>query len=81
MEELKSRLKDLFREIFGNQSIMLSEEMTAADIDGWDSLNHIILISAIEKRFKVSFTTKEVVSLNTVGDLIRLLEQKTHHVV
>lgn len=81
MEEIKSQLRDLFRKVFGDESLELTEAMTAGDVPGWDSLNHISLIVAVEKKFKVSLTTKEVASLNNVGELMKLLERKTLHVV
>jgi acyl carrier protein len=50
--------------------------MTAADVDGWDSLSHIDLIVAVEKRFRIRLTTGEVRGLNNVGDFIALISRK-----
>ena len=69
-------LTGIFREIFDNPSLVLQVAMTAADVENWDSLNHIDLIVAIEKKFKVKFTTREVASLKTVGDLAELIQKK-----
>jgi acyl carrier protein len=74
--EVMATLTGIFRDIFDNPSLVLQDSMTAADVENWDSLNHIDLIVAIEKKFKVKFTTREVTSLKTVGDLTELIEKK-----
>lgn len=81
MESTLTELQDVFRQVFGDDSIELQESTTAYDIDGWDSMMHINLIIAIEKRFKVRFATAEVAGLKAegqnVGNLVRLIESKT----
>ena len=74
--EIMETLTGIFREIFDNPSLVLHDAMTAADVENWDSLNHIDLIVAVEKKFKVKFTTKDVTSLKTVGDLAELVQKK-----
>ena len=74
--EVMETLTEIFREIFDNPNLVLQDAMTAADVENWDSLNHIDLIVAIEKKFKVKFTTREVTSLKTVGDLAELIQKK-----
>ena len=76
-DELKERVNDIFREVFDDDSIRITEETAAKDVEGWDSLTHVNLIIAVEKKFKVSFSTKEVVALRNVGDFLRLIEKKT----
>lgn len=66
----------IFREIFENPTLELREDMTAADIPEWDSLNHIDLIVAVERKFRVKFTTRDVAALKTVGDLAELTAKK-----
>ena len=75
--DLKQRLRSVFRSVFSDEGIEIDESTTASDIARWDSLSHIHLILAIEKEFSVRFTTREVRSLNSVGDLIRMIEQKS----
>jgi acyl carrier protein len=70
------RLQVVFRDIFDDDSIVLREDMTAADVENWDSLNHIDLIVAIEREFKVKFTTAEVTMLKNVGQLAALVDKK-----
>lgn len=71
------RLQSVFRDVFDDKGIILFEEMTAKDIEDWDSLMNINLIVAIEEEFRVSFTTDEILDAKNVGDFIRLLESKS----
>ena len=75
-KDTKQKLSRIFQEIFDDDSLRIAEEMTAKDVEGWDSLTHVNLIVAVEKSFKVSFSTKEVVALKNVGDFIQLIEKK-----
>jgi len=74
--EIRARLTEIFREVFDDESIEISNEMTAKDVEEWDSLNHINLIVAVERKFKVRFTTKEVTNVANVGEFIALLKGK-----
>ena len=76
MAETLERIQSVFRDTFDDDALALRPEMTADDVEGWDSLMHINLIYAIEQEFKVRFTTAEVTSLKNVGDLITLVEKK-----
>lgn len=76
MPEIMERMQAVFRDTFDDDGLLLRPEMTAADVDAWDSLMHINLIVAIEREFKVKFTTAEVTSLKNVGDLVALVEKK-----
>ena len=68
--EVLSQVQDIFRDILDEDSITLTEEKTANDVDGWDSLTHIQLIVAIEKHFKIKYTSKEILSWKNVSELI-----------
>ena len=78
LKDNKQKLNRIFQEVFDDDSIKISEGMTAKDVEGWDSLTHVNLIVAVEKSFKISFSTKEVVALKNVGDFIQLIEKKLH---
>ncbi|MFO1498039.1 MAG: acyl carrier protein [Verrucomicrobiota bacterium] len=71
--EIHTRLTTVFRDVFDNPKLEITETTSAQDIEEWDSLSHINLIVAAEKAFATSFTVKEVKALNTVGDLMRLI--------
>jgi acyl carrier protein len=73
---VKQKLTTIFRDIFDDPSLQLSSEMTAADVENWDSLSHIDLIVAVEKQFNIKLTTAEVRGLNNVGDFISLIAKK-----
>ena len=71
------KLNGIFRTVFDNDEIEISQDMTANDIDGWDSLSHVNLIIAIEQSFGIRFTQKELLTFKNVGDLLRGVENKT----
>src|SRR5215813_2298038 len=73
---ITERLTGVFRSIFNNREIQIARSTTADDIRGWDSLMHINLIVAVEKEFRVRFTTLEVMSMNNVGDLLDTISAK-----
>lgn len=74
--EVRDRLNSVFREVFDDASIQISDGMTAKDVAEWDSLNHINLIVAVESQFRVKFTVKEVSNLANVGELVQLIHGK-----
>lgn len=74
--EIRSQLNDVFRMVFDDDSIAIHDAMTANDIKGWDSLNHVNLVVATEKHFGVRFKTKEVNALKNVGELVALIGRK-----
>ena len=69
-------LNEIFCEVFDDDDIELTPEMTADDVDGWDSLSHVNLIVTIETRFKIRFTQKELLTFKNVGDLMKSIESK-----
>jgi acyl carrier protein len=69
-------LTEIFREVFMRE-IALRPELTARDVPGWDSFKQIEIIVALEERYGIKFHTRELDALNTVGDLARVLAQKT----
>jgi acyl carrier protein len=69
-------LNTIFREVFDDDDIELSPEMTADDVDGWDSLSHVNLIVTIETRFNIKFSHKELLTFKNVGDLMASIESK-----
>jgi acyl carrier protein len=76
MKDVRVELTGVFRNIFDDDSLVLRDEMTAKDVKGWDSLTNVDLVVSVEKHFKIKLTTRDVVSLKNVGELVRLVEQK-----
>jgi acyl carrier protein len=77
---LRPELQNVFRQVFDDDSLIVTDATAAADIDEWDSMAHINLIIAIEKQFGVKFSAAEIGTLGrhgqTVGNMIRLIETK-----
>ena len=76
MSEIADRMQAVFRDVFDDESLVLRDELTAADVQTWDSLTHINLVVGIEREFRVKFTTAEVISLKNAGDLKALVRKK-----
>ena len=74
--EILEKLNEVFHDVFDNNDIVVTEQTNANDIEEWDSLIHITLISAVEDEFDVSFDMKTVVSLKNVGDMIDAIEEQ-----
>ncbi len=74
--QIYAELTEIFHDLFDDDTIVLTPELTAADVPEWDSFNHINLIVAVEGHFKIKFQTAELESMNTVGHLVDLIEKK-----
>ncbi|KAF0227062.1 MAG: acyl carrier protein [Erysipelotrichaceae bacterium] len=66
----------IFRDIFDDENLVITGETSAKDIEDWDSLTHIQLVTKIEKHFKIRFTLSEITKLKQVSDLILLIQTK-----
>ncbi len=69
-EEILQAVTIVFREVLDNEAIVLSDKTTADDVEGWDSLIHIQLVVAVEKRFLIRFGSREIRGWNDVGEMI-----------
>lgn len=72
-EKITAKLTEVFRDVFDNDELVIGDSTTADDIEEWDSLEHISLIGAVEKAFKMRFTMKEVSGMKNVGEMISIL--------
>lgn len=72
-DKIIERLTEVFCDVFDNEDITITDSTTADDIEEWDSLEHISLIAAVEKTFKMRFTMKEVSGMKNVGEMIDIL--------
>ena len=74
--EILKRVEENFREELEQEDLVLSDETTADDVDGWDSLSHVQLVAAMEEAFGIEFKSREILSWDNVGDLIDSIEKK-----
>ncbi len=74
--EITEKVTEIFREIFDDDELVITDETTAADIEDWDSLEQINILVAIEKAFSIKFSVSEVEGLRDVGEMLSLIERK-----
>lgn len=72
-EEVFAKVNEIFREVFEDDTIVVQETTTAADIEDWDSYEHINLVNAIEQAFAIKFTMGQVVSMKNVGEMVDII--------
>ena len=75
-EKLFEEITEIFRDVFDDDSLVIVDETNADDIEDWDSLEHINLVVAMEKRFNMKFNRKEVGELKNVGEMADLILSK-----
>jgi acyl carrier protein len=76
MDSLLEEVQDIFRDVFDQPDLVISRESNASTVDDWDSLAHINLVTAIEKRYKIKFALGELQELKNVGDMLDLMRVK-----
>ncbi len=74
--EVTDGLTSIFRKTFVDEALVITDEMTANDVDKWDSLTHMILISEIENAFAIKFKLKDLNKMKNVGDMIDIILTK-----
>lgn len=75
-KEIFSKLNEIFIDVLDLDEVELTDETSANDIGEWDSLSHIQLIVAIEKAFKIKFTSLEIMKWRNVGEMVNSMEEK-----
>lgn len=76
MNDVLSRLNQVFQDVFDDDELSIRPETTAQDIEGWDSLMHVTLMVNVERAFGIRFTSTEVASLKNVGELVGLIARR-----
>lgn len=74
--EILKQINAIFIDVLDNEEVVIEETTQATDVDEWDSLTHIQLVVAIEKHFKIRFTSKEIQSWNNVGEMLNCIQEK-----
>lgn len=72
-EEVFTKLNEVFRDVFDDNDITVTDSTTADDIEDWDSLEHINLIAAVEQEFGMKFNMGQVVSMKNVGEMADII--------
>lgn len=72
--EILKKVNEIFWDVFDDESITVYEEMTADDVEDWDSLTHITLISEVEHAFGFKFQMKDVIGMSNVGEMLTIIE-------
>jgi acyl carrier protein len=75
-DQIVSQAQAIFREVLDSPDLILTDELTASKVQGWDSLNHVTLVMTLEEHFKVKFTTREVMGWQNVGQMLDCLQPK-----
>ena len=73
---LVSKIQSVVQDVLDNESLFISETTKVIDVEGWDSLAHINIVSQIEREFGIRFSLEELGSFSTVGDMIGLIRHK-----
>ena len=74
--EISNRVQKILENVLKHNRFEMRDELTAADVDGWDSLSHVMIITDIEKDFGIRFKLKELNKLKNMGTLIELIQSK-----
>ena len=74
--EILEQVQSIFKDVLKNEDIVLTDDTTAQDVNGWDSLTHVTIISEMEKHFGLRFSLREMLSWKSVGKMLDTLEKK-----
>ena len=75
--EIYERLTAVFRDVFDDESLTISDNTTANDIEDWDSIEHITLVGAVENEFGVRFKMGEISTMKNVGEMVDIIESRS----
>ena len=75
-EEIIAKVREAFIKVLDHENFELTETTTADDVDGWESITHMMIISEVEKQFGIKFKLMDLMNMNNVGDLIKTIEKE-----
>ena len=73
-EEILSKVTESFESVLEHDDFKLTDETTAQDVDSWESITHMMIISDIEKKFNIKFKLMDLMNMNDIGDLLKTIE-------
>jgi acyl carrier protein len=74
--EIAEKTRKILASVLKHEKFEMKDDLTATDVEGWDSLSHITIISEIEEEFKIKFKLKELNKLKNIGSLIEIVQSK-----
>ena len=74
--DIKKRIGSILVSVLNHEDFELRDELTASDVDGWDSLSHMAIITRIEKDFRIKFKIRELNKMKNMGSLVELVQSK-----
>lgn len=77
-EEILNKVQEIFRDVFQAPTLEINPEMTASDVEKWDSLTHLTMIAKVEEVFGFKFKLKEMIKMKNVGDMLNIISEKTN---
>jgi len=75
-EKIYVSLNEIFCDVFDDNSIVITDDTSAEDVEGWDSLEHVNLIVAIEQFYKIKMTVEEITGIRNVGEMVNIILEK-----
>ncbi len=78
MSTVRERLTEVLRDVFENDDLVATDELTAAGVEGWDSMGNVRLFLAIEQEFGLRFSAGEIGAIKNVGELVQAIQRKSH---
>jgi acyl carrier protein len=76
-DEIYAKMTEIFRDVFDDDAIEVTPDLTASDVPEWDSLSHIRLVLAVQKAFQTKFSASQTANLKNVGEFVALIRART----
>lgn len=76
MSDVLERVNEVFKVIFDNNDLTITEKTSVEDVNGWDSFQHVRLLTMLEEEFHMEFDISEIISMENVGDILKTIEPK-----
>ncbi len=75
-DEILSKVNEAFVSVLEHDNFTLTDQTTADDVDGWESITHMMIISEVEKQFGIKFKLMDLMNMNNIGDLINTIDSE-----
>ena len=75
--EILKKIEEVLQVVFEDETLIVDEKTSANDVEGWDSMHHIVILSMLEEKFGINFEIDEIISIQCVGDMCDIIRNKT----